>query len=84
MVDVRQDFGRYDRILVLNKDSVIPEPSPLSHEEFIQMVRKLFSSDLYISSANTVTMDGHILNIDGAGNRVATITIGPGKVLLVA
>ena len=48
------------------------------------MVRKLFCSDLYISSANAVTLDGHILNIDGVGNRVATITIGPGKVVLVA
>ncbi len=28
-------------------------------------------------------MDGYILNIDGAGNRVATITIGPDKVVLV-
>ncbi len=70
--------------VVLNKEMVTPEPAPLSPEEFLPMVRKLFNSDLYIASANAVTMDGHILNIDGAGNRVATITIGPGKVVLVA
>ncbi len=69
--------------VVLNKNSVSAEPSLLPPEEFIPMVRKLFCSDLYISSANAVTLDGHILNIDGAGNRVATITIGPGKVVLV-
>ena len=69
--------------VVLNKESVSPEPARLDPEEFLPMVRKLFSSDLYISSANAVTMDGQILNIDGAGNRVATITIGPGKVVLV-
>ena len=70
--------------VVLNKEQVTAEPAMLSPETFLPMVRKLFSSDLYISSANAVTMDGHILNIDGAGNRVATITIGPGKVVLVA
>ncbi len=69
--------------VVLNKDNVNPDPNPLSPEVAIPMIRKLFCSDLYISSANAVTMDGHILNIDGAGNRVATITIGPGKVVLV-
>jgi L-lactate utilization protein LutB len=70
--------------VVLNRESVKAEPAPLAPEEFIPMARKLFSSDLYIASANAVTLDGHILNVDGAGNRVATITIGPGKVVLVA
>lgn len=70
--------------VLLNKEAVRPEPMPLDPEQFLAMVRKLFSCDLYISSANAITMDGHILNIDGAGNRVATITIGPGKVVIIA
>ncbi|MCP3925302.1 MAG: lactate utilization protein [Desulfobacterales bacterium] len=69
---------------ILNKESVTPEPNPFDPVAFKEMTRKLFSSNLYIASANAVTMDGHILNIDGAGNRVATITIGPDKVVLIA
>ena len=69
---------------VLNKEFVRPEPLPLNPELMIPIFRKLFCSDLYIASANALTLDGYILNVDGVGNRVATITIGPGKVMLVA
>jgi hypothetical protein len=42
------------------------------------------ASDLFLSSSNAVTMNGEVVNIDGVGNRVNSITFGPGKVILVA
>lgn len=69
---------------LLNKESVRAKPLGLDPESFLPMVRKLFSADLYLASANAITLGGEILNVDGAGNRVATITIGPKKVVLVA
>ncbi|MBW1616718.1 MAG: lactate utilization protein [Deltaproteobacteria bacterium] len=69
---------------VLNKEMVTPAPLPLDPEQIIPMVRKLFCSDLYIASANAITLNGYVLNVDGVGNRVASITIGPGKVVLIA
>ena len=42
------------------------------------------SADLFLSSANAVTLKGELVNIDGIGNRVNSINFGPGKVLLVA
>jgi len=42
------------------------------------------SCDLFLSSSNAVTMNGELVNIDGAGNRVNSITYGPGKVILVS
>lgn len=42
------------------------------------------ASDLFLSSANAVTLNGELVNIDGIGNRVNSTTFGPGKVILVA
>ena len=39
--------------------------------------------DWFITSANAVSEDGEIVNIDGTGNRIAAITFGPKNVLFV-
>lgn len=39
--------------------------------------------DLFLLSANAITSDGRIVNIDGNGNRVAASINGPKKVLYV-
>lgn len=44
---------------------------------------KAFSCEYYLSSANAITEDGVIVNIDGTGNRVAAITFGPRNVIFV-
>lgn len=40
-------------------------------------------ADLYFMSSNAVTAQGELVNIDGAGNRVACLIHGPEKVVLV-
>jgi len=40
-------------------------------------------SDLYVTSCNAITIDGALVNCDGAGNRVAAMIFGPNKVLLI-
>ena len=52
-------------------------------EERQAMYLSAFSADVYLSSANAISEDGVIVNIDGAGNRVAAITWGPKKVIFV-
>ena len=44
---------------------------------------RAFSADVYLTSANALSEDGVIVNIDGNGNRVAAITWGPKKVIFV-
>ncbi len=39
--------------------------------------------DLFLLSANAITADGRIVNIDGTGNRVAASIYGPKKVVYV-
>ena len=52
-------------------------------EEKLQMYVRAFTTDVYLSSANAISEDGVIVNIDGNGNRVAAITWGPKKVIFV-
>jgi hypothetical protein len=52
-------------------------------EEKQAMYLKAFSTDVYLTSANAISEDGVIVNIDGNGNRVAAITWGPKQVIFV-
>ena len=52
-------------------------------DEAQRIYREAFSVDYYLSSVNAMSEDGVIVNIDGNGNRVAAITFGPKKVILV-
>ncbi len=54
-----------------------------TEEEKLSIYLKAFSSDFYLSSANAISEDGVIVNIDGNGNRVAAITWGPKRVIFV-
>lgn len=47
-------------------------------------MRECLLSDIFISGANALSMDGQMVNIDGIGNRVAAIVYGPEKVLVIA
>lgn len=62
----------------VNDPTAVSDPA-----EGLQARRRALLSDVFLSSANAVTMDGEIVNIDGRGNRVAAITFGPDKVILV-
>jgi hypothetical protein len=56
----------------------------LSKEKVFEIRKSQMTSDLFLSSVNAVTMNGELVNIDGAGNRVNSTIFGPGKVILVA
>lgn len=42
------------------------------------------TADVFLTSGNAITLDGHIVNIDGSGSRVAAMIFGPSHVILVA
>lgn len=52
-------------------------------EDVQKLYREVFSSDIYLTSSNALTMDGELYNVDGTGNRVAAMMFGPKKVLVV-
>ncbi len=53
-------------------------------DEMWDIFRKAFFADWYLSSANAISEDGIIYNIDRTGNRVAAIAFGPKNVLIIA
>jgi hypothetical protein len=55
----------------------------LPKEEKRKIQRKELTSDVFIASSNAITLDGKIINVDGAGNRVAGMIFGPNKVVIV-
>ena len=42
-----------------------------------------YDADFYLASANAITEDGVMVNIDGAANRVSALAFGPKKVILI-
>ncbi len=55
----------------------------LSKENNLEIRKSQMTSDLFLSSANAITLNGELVNIDGIGNRVNSTNFGPGKVILV-
>lgn len=45
--------------------------------------REAYSADVYLASANAMTEDGVLVNIDGNANRVSAIAYGPKKVIFI-
>lgn len=42
------------------------------------------TADVYLTSTNAITEKGQLVNIDGVGNRVASMIYGPRKVIVVS
>jgi len=52
-------------------------------EESRRLKKRALLTDWYISGSNAISVDGRIVNVDHSGNRVAAISFGPDKVLIV-
>lgn len=64
------------RFCVLDRDEVKPE----ERKEFMKAA---MFCDFFLASANAITEDGVIVNVDGTGNRVAPMIFGPDNVIVV-
>lgn len=53
-------------------------------EDMKAFYRKAFCADYYLMSANAITLDGQLVNIDGTGNRVAALAYGPEHIIVIA
>lgn len=76
-MDIPQMLRERNTLEVLDRDLVTDA------KEKQEMYLRAFTADVFLSSANALSEDGVIVNIDGNGNRVAAITWGPKKVIFV-
>ncbi|MBR7161100.1 MAG: lactate utilization protein [Clostridia bacterium] len=56
----------------------------LTQEQKEEAMRSAFSADFYLSSANAITENGELYNVDGNSNRVAALLYGAKNVIVVA
>jgi hypothetical protein len=83
-------IGLVEAIIKRNQNSLIDpfqtdgEGHWRKPEERLQMMRESFFADILVTGTNAITLDGKLVNVDGAGNRVAAMIFGPAKVILVA
>ena len=78
-----RDLGIPDYLRSRASLEVLDRDLVTTPEEKQDMYLRAFSADVYLTSANAISEDGVIVNIDGNGNRVAAITWGPKKVIFV-
>lgn len=77
-----RDSGVTDMLKAGNYN-VLDRDAAQTPEEKRAIALKAFDADWFLASANAMSEDGQIVNIDGMGNRVAAITFGPRNVLYV-
>jgi len=63
--------------------TVIDRDQAKNTKERIDLMRQALLCDVYLSSVNAISEDGVLVNVDNVGNRVAAITFGPRRVILI-
>ena len=80
-----KDIGARDYFLE-NKDKYViidPYEKGISREEAYERRRQALLADVLLTGSNAITEDGKIVNLDNQGNRVAGISFGPWRVIIV-
>ena len=76
-----EELNLYDTLSTHNKTfSHAHIPEGKTQKEIIDTAN---NADIYITSANAITYNGEIVNIDGRGNRIASTVYGHKKVYIV-
>lgn len=72
--------------LVSEKGAVILDHNAagLTSNQKMEVMRQQQICDVFICSSNAISLQGELFNIDGHGNRVAAMSFGPRKVIVIA
>jgi hypothetical protein len=76
-------IGAPDKIRALGAEILDHNAPGLDPARKLEILRAQLTCDLFLSSSNAVTLEGDIVNVDGNGNRVAALTFGPRKTVVV-
>lgn len=63
---------------------IVTGGSLLSAKQKLENRRLALTCGLFVTSANAITAQGQLVNLDGIGNRVAALSFGPHSVVVVA
>lgn len=76
-----EQTGLLDAVKKRNK--VIDRDLAPNREEKTALMRQALLADTFLTSANAISEDGQIVNIDGTGNRIAATIFGPTNVIFI-
>lgn len=76
------DLGLYEKLK--EKGNEVYWHWKASAEEGKQVLKKAIETDIYLTSTNALTIDGKLVNMDGTGNRVASMIYGHERVYIIA
>ncbi len=77
-------IGLLDAVKTSPKYQVIDRDTAKTMEERWELMRQALLCDTFLGSANAITEDGQLFNLDGNGNRVAAFAFGPKSVVVIA
>ncbi|HOG21420.1 MAG TPA: lactate utilization protein [Flexilinea sp.] len=66
------------------KYKLIDRDTAKTPEERIEIMRQALLADTFLMSANAISEDGQLFNVDGNGNRLAALLYGPKQVIVIA
>lgn len=69
---------------VNDSDCIVLDRTQIPPEDMDEFYGRVAVCDYYYMSTNAVTIDGQLVNIDGNGNRVASLIHGPKNVIVIA
>lgn len=73
-----------DKLLKCGDYNFLDRSAPdLTPEQVNEVYTKTFAADAFFCSANAVTENGELVNVDGRGNRVAALIFGPKRVICI-
>lgn len=78
-----KESGVWD-LINSEKYCYVDRNKPCSSAEKTEIMKTQIGADFYFCSANAITENGELVNVDGNSNRVAAIAFGPKKVIVIA
>ncbi|MDD4369685.1 MAG: lactate utilization protein [Anaerostipes sp.] len=78
-----KDIGLMDIIKTSGDYTPIDRSAGKNATEQRELFGKAMLSDYFIMGSNAITLDGELINIDGTGNRLASLCYGPAHVVII-
>jgi L-lactate utilization protein LutB len=71
------------KLLAERGNTVYDKTMAETQEESRSLKKKALTADWYVTGSNAISLQGHIVNMDHSGNRVAAMLYGPDNVAVV-
>ncbi len=81
--DTIRAMGLVKAVYDAGKYTIIDRDTAKDMQERDEMHRQTLTCDTFLASANALSEDGQLVNVDGNGNRIAAISFGPKSVIFI-